>query len=120
MKKPAYTKDFMKFWFVYPRVWNSGKHRWIREEKSNAFVVWEYMTAEDKAHAMYAVQFEVQDKFQVHAPRWLAERRYDDVDMPEEEGEHLPTEMKNTLRDVPSGAVNVNNRRNKQTKELMK
>ena len=104
MKKPNYTKDFMKFWFIYPKVWNAGKHRWIREEKCNAYAVWVGMDAEDKAHALYAAQFEKQDKFQWHAPRWLAERKFDDCDMPEEEGDHLPEELTtDVFKQVPSG-----------------
>ena len=122
MKKPNYTPDFMKFWMAYPQVKRivNGRAKWNRIGKSECAIVWEYMDAEDKAHAMYAVQFEERSDYALEAAHWLGRRRFDDVDMPEEEGEHLPDEMTNIMKSVPSGGVNVNNERNRQTKELMK
>ncbi len=120
MKKPSYTLGFMKFWMAYPQIFSSSKHKWIREGKSNAAVVWEYMNAEDKAHAMYAVQFEKRGEYQLHAVRWLAERRYDDIDMPEEEGEHLPEPMTNSLKIGDTRTVNLNDERNRQMGILSK
>lgn len=114
MKKPSYTPDFMKFWMVYPQIFSSSKHKWVREGKSNAAVVWEYMNAEDKAHAMYAVQFEKRGQYQLFAAKWLAERRYDDVDMPEEKGEQLPRRMTNSLKIGDTKTVNLSNERNRQ------
>ena len=113
-KNGSYTPDFMKFWFAYPKILESNE--WKRRGKCEASIVWEYMAAEDKAHAMYAVQFEKPKPMRLWAKRWLAERLYDDVDMPDE-GEHLPESMTNIVKIVPD-APNVNDVRNCQRKEL--
>ena len=114
-KKPNYTADFMKFWMAYPKILESNE--WKRRGKNEASIVWEYMCAEDKAHAMYAVQFEKAKEYRVWAKKWLAMRRYDDVDMPDV-GERLPPELTTSMKSVESGGVNVNNRRNKLMDQL--
>lgn len=122
MKKPPYTKDFMKFWFAYPQLKRivNGKVKWKRIGKSEAAIVWEYLDAEDKAHAMYTVQFEERGDFNLEASHWLSRRRFDDTDMPEPEGEHLPQSMTDSIKRVPGDRVIVNESRNKQIKELLK
>ena len=97
---------------------DDASHSWKRKGKAEAAVVWEFMTAEDKAHAMYAVQFEKPCKYRLWAKKWLCERLYDDVDMPEEEGEHLPEAMTNVVKSVPEHRININSRRNELRKEL--
>lgn len=114
MKKPNYTNSFMTFWMAYPKILE-GKV-WKRRGKCEAAIVWEYMCAEDKAHAMYAVQFEKPKPMRLWAKKWLAERLFDDVDMPDE-GERLSESMTNVLKPVPS-KVNVSNERNKQIDKL--
>ena len=116
-KRPNYTPGFMKFWMAYPKVLESNE--WKRRGKCEAAVVWEYMCAEDKAHAMYAVQFEKPKPMRLWAKKWLAERLYDDVDMPEI-GERLPPELTNSMKGVPESRINTNNERNRQMKELAK
>ena len=115
MKKPNYTADFMKFWMAYPQVKRvvKGKIKWSRIGKGDAIVVWECMDAEDKAHALYAVQFVESGDFNLEAGHWLQRRRFDDFEIPEEEGKHLPQNLTSCLKSVPSAEVNVNDRRNK-------
>ena len=120
MKKPRYTNEFMQFWMAYPQVKRvvNGQVVWKRIGKNNAFVAWQYMDAEDKAHIMYAVQFEKRGDYGLEAANWLVQRRFDDVDMPEEEGEHLPASMTNVIKIVPDERINTNNERNRQIKKL--
>ena len=39
---------------------------------------------------MYSVTFLKKGQYVQDASRWLKKGRYEDIDMPEEEGEHLP------------------------------
>ena len=115
MKKPNYTDSFNKFWMAYPKIFEDASHSWKRKGKAEAAVVWEFMTAEDKDHAMYAVKFEKACQYRLWAKRWLGERLYDDVDMPDE-GERLPESM-DVLKTVDT-TININNERNCQMKGL--
>ena len=121
MKRPSYTPDFMKFWFAYPQLKRivNGKVKWKRVGKAEAAIVWEYMTAEDKAHAMYAVQFEERGDYNLEAAHWLSKRRYDDIDMPEEEVHHLPEELTtNVFKTVRHHHIDLNERRNQEMRKL--
>ena len=115
MKKPSYTSDFMKFWMAYPKILEGNE--WRRRGKCEAAIVWEYMTAEDKAHAMYAVQFEKPKPMRLWAKRWLADRLYDDVDMPDE-GDRLPEELTNNVFKVVRHHIDLNERRNTEMRKL--
>jgi len=118
MKKPNYTESFNKFWMTYPKIFEDASHSWRRRGKAEAAVVWEFMDAEDKAHAMYAVQFEKPCQYRLWAKRWLGERLYDDVDMPDE-GERLPESMTNSVKTVDHTTININNERNRQMKGIL-
>ena len=118
--EPAYTSDFLSFWFLYPQQNSNG--RWFKPGKWEAFLVWFDMPEELRSHAMYSVKLYkecVKDgRYVCHARTWLHQRRYEDWDMPEEKGEHLPASMTaNVLKGVPK-ATDLNDARNKQIAAL--
>jgi hypothetical protein len=121
-KAVAYTPEFLIFWGRYPKRLFPDKGAWLRPGKQSAMRVWATMAAEDKAHAMYSVSlwFNVRPKYPQNASTWLNQRGYDDWDMPEPEGEHLPEEMTNVVKLVPENKVNINNERNRQVAALKK
>jgi hypothetical protein len=116
-----YTPEFEQFWKHYPRRQNS-QGAWIREGKYEAMIIWNQMCVEDRKHALYAVILyeKSRPKLPKDACRWLKYRRYDDTDMPEEEGQHLPASMTTVLKNVANETkpVNVNNERNRQLAAL--
>jgi len=118
--KPIYTDEFLRFWKLYPKQYHPGTNTWIRPAKAEAFEQWEHLDDEDKSHAMYSVMFyrRLKGQYIWHARRWLRNRGFDDWDMPEEKGEHLPESMTNVVKIVPEHHVNTNNERNRQRKEL--
>lgn len=104
--KPKYTEEFMRFWYRYPKQLYRNSGKWLRPDKAGAFKEWELLDDEDKAHAMYSVEFYralKTEAFTWHARRWLFGRRFDDWDMPEPEGEHLPEKLTDVFKQVPSG-----------------
>ncbi len=113
-----YTPEFEQFWKSYPRRQNS-QGAWIREGKYEAMIIWNQMGAEDRKHALYAVVIyeKGRPKLPKDACRWLKYRRYDDFDMPEEPGHHLPASMTNVVKAVPIG-IDHNDERNRQMRAL--
>ena len=131
MKKPRprYAESFLEFWKLYPgRYHEAGRpkpgggyeHYW-KIGKRDAAEEWDELTEYDKRWAMYSVTYIKKGPFVPDASRWLKHGRYEDIDFPEEEGEHLPpSTTTNVFKSVPSARVNLNDERNRQTKELLK
>ena len=117
----GYTPDFLAFWKEYPRQCANGV--WTRPCKHEAFLVWLKMSDSQRNHAMYSVgQYRKTIKgglYVAHARTWLNQRRYEDWDIPEETGEHLPGKLTSKVGQVVSyECVNINNERNRQIAAL--
>jgi len=115
-----YTKDFEKFWKLYPKRWNRDLGIWVKRKKWPAFEKWQKLPKKIKQRCLEIVHL-IKDA--EGTPRdcvtWLNQRGWEDIETTSKTKIGLPREMiEGLLKDVPDVKIDVSNERNRQMRKL--